>query len=174
MEADLVEVIVQNEIDATWHFAHSIRQSNESLRETLSRQAESAPEINPVLYVDRDDATVVASSDGRYDGRSLSAIGYSAPSDSLEGDDVSVSLRVDEGTTSWVFATVVDAEHTLLVQVDLDVMAAELDPSLNGTRTRVVNSEGLVMLDTKTGGRRDTARRGAGRRFICRPGGPGR
>jgi methyl-accepting chemotaxis protein len=150
---DLVGAHVAEYREETASVATDLEGANADARERiLSEDAQASDRTTRLLVADVDSGTVQASSDGAYVGQSLADNGFDVPDDALSAGESAATFRNDPTDPTWVFYAPVGDGTVVVRQVAVVDLVGDLSPIVEGSNTRVVNADGVVMLDaTATG-----------------------
>jgi methyl-accepting chemotaxis protein len=135
--------------------------ARQEIRETFRRQASERNATSALHLVDGETKDVVVSSDPDAEGKSVSTLGY-APPVGLTAGEPEIRLSTSYGK-SWVVYTKTESGDLVLHETPLSYFTTELEGVLDESRTRIVNSQGVVVYDSVS-----TAR--VGTQHIAQPG----
>ncbi|WP_158055698.1 methyl-accepting chemotaxis protein [Halorussus halophilus] len=158
VQDDLVDTIVTDKTEDTRQLANrafeidmqdqTAAEEERKLRTLVNDQVQQSEDVKRVHYVDSVNETVEVSSTKTFEGMNISNLGFSVPRDELYSREPAVTFRSHAGNQSWVFFVPVSTQW-MVVEVPASAVAADVQPIMEGTRTRIVNSEGVVVLDTE-------------------------
>ncbi|QLG27906.1 methyl-accepting chemotaxis protein [Halorarum halophilum] len=112
------------------------------LQTVLNARAIGADRVRAVHYAEYG-GEISASSERDLAGKELEDVGLAPP------EDVSGVEYVErDGHRSWVLFTQVNTGGTLVTELNVTVIAELLETTVQGSRTRVVDDDGVVVLDT--------------------------
>lgn len=154
VHADLVETMVENHREDTEttgrllaRFQLQAGDSKGRMRTLLSNEAADSAETLRYHYADRDTGRIAVSTSAGYEGQTLGEDGYGVPPSVDSVGETAVTFR--NGTpATWVFYTNTGTGRVLVKEVSAQQLAAEVDPIVDGSETRVVNDSGVVVLAT--------------------------
>ena len=157
VQDDLVDTLVAEKLEESQQLAdrafeieieaQTAAEAGRRLETFVADRAEDSADIRRIHYVYSDNGTIEISSAAEYEGQRLSELGYAVPEAKLDDLQSAVTFRSNGTNASWVFFTPV-SNKWMVVEVPVSAVAGDIQPIVEGTRTRIVNADGVVVLDT--------------------------
>ena len=154
VQSDLVETILSNHREDTQktglllgRFQLQGDGTTGRIRTLLSNEAATSNETLRYLYAKKQSGEIVASNDIAFEGETLGENGYELPESVDSVGETAVEFRSD-GTPRWTFYTDTGTGHVLVKEVGVAAVTSSFRAIVGDSRTRVVNGEGAVVLDT--------------------------
>ena len=160
VQADIVDTVVSGRMEDTRRFANrayeiktAVRDSakeRRDIRSFVQRQAELSDAVRRLHYVNSSTGRIAISSDDTYEGEAIAELSYDVPTAALEERESVVTLRSSVEGKSWVFFVPV-GNYWMVSEVSVAAVTERFHAVMEGTRTRVVNADGVVVLDSESG-----------------------
>ncbi|QLG61319.1 methyl-accepting chemotaxis protein [Halorarum salinum] len=115
------------------------------MQSVLTSRALGSDRVRAVHYA-RYGGEISATSGDGLTGKKLADVGLEPPEDANAG----IQYVERDGHRSWVLFTRTNTGGTLVTELNATAIAAELETMVPGSRTRVVDANGVVVLDTES------------------------